>query len=82
MGASRRDSHERNIMGTWLTCVIPMLWLRPEGTAMQRQRTTARGHGTGTTATPRLRVVSQQMRAGSRPTQQARAGGLRRQQAR
>ena len=31
---------------------------------------------------PRLRVISRQMRAGSRPSQQMRAGGLRSPQAR
>ena len=82
MGASIRDSHERNIMGTWPSCVTAMLWLRPEGTAMQRQPTTTQGHGRDSVAKPRLQVVSQQMRAGSRPTQQARAGGFYRPQAR
>ena len=49
---------------------------------MQLQRATAPGHGNAHVTKPRLRVVSQQMRAGSRPTQQARAGGFRRPQAR
>ena len=49
---------------------------------MQRQRTTTQSHGNLTVTKPRLRVVSQQMRAGSRPTQQARAGGFYRPQAR
>ena len=49
---------------------------------MQRQRTTTQATADLTVTKPRLRVVSQQMRAGSRPTQQARAGGFYRPQAR